>query len=95
MKPVAYSVIKSGLTGLTRYPSSYWAEKGVRCNTLSPGGVYNGQGDNFVKRLTSLIPLGKMATKDEYRGAVQFLCSDASLYMNGQNIVFHGGRSSL
>lgn len=95
VKPVTYSVIKAGLIGLTRYLATYWADEGVRCNALSPGGVYNGQGDEFVQRLTSLIPLGRMAGKDEYRAAVQFLCSDASAYMNGQNIVMDGGRSVL
>ena len=95
VKPVTYSVIKAGLIGLTRYLATYWADKGVRCNGLSPGGVYNGQGDEFVQRLTSLIPLGRMAGKDEYRSAVQFLCSDASAYMNGQNVVIDGGRSVL
>lgn len=93
VKPVTYSVIKTGLIGLTRYLGTYWANRGVRANALSPGGVYNGQGDDFVQRLTSLIPLGRMAKHDEYRSVVQFLCSDASTYMNGQNIVLDGGRS--
>jgi len=93
VKPVTYSVIKAGLIGLTRYLATYWADKGVRCNALSPGGIYNGQGRKFVKRLTSLIPVGRMANTDEYRSAVQFLCSDASAYMNGQNVVIDGGRS--
>ena len=93
VKPVTYSVIKTGLIGLTRYLGTYWADRGVRTNALSPGGVYNGQGDEFVQRLTSLIPLGRMAKHDEYRSVVQFLCSDASSYMNGQNIVLDGGRS--
>lgn len=93
VKPVTYSVIKAGLVGLTRYLATYWADKGVRCNALSPGGVFNGQGEEFVQRLTALIPQGRMASKDEYRAAVQFLCSDASAYMNGQNVVMDGGRS--
>jgi NAD(P)-dependent dehydrogenase (short-subunit alcohol dehydrogenase family) len=93
VKPVTYSVIKTGLVGLTRYLATYWAEKGVRCNALSPGGVFNGQGEAFVQRLSLLIPLGRMAHNDEYRAAVQFLCSDASGYMNGQNMVIDGGRS--
>lgn len=95
VKPVTYSVIKAGLIGLTRYLASYWAVKGVRCNALSPGGVYNGQSDEFVQRLTSLIPLERMANKSEYRSAVQFLCSDASSYLTGQNIVIDGGRCVL
>ena len=94
VKPVTYSVIKAGLVGLTRYLATYWADGGVRANALSPGGVFNGQGEEFVQRLTSLIPLGRMASGDEYRAAVQFLCSDASAYLNGQNIVMDGGRSA-
>ena len=93
VKPVTYSAIKTGLIGLTRYISTYWSDKGVRCNALSPGGVFHGQSDEFVQRLSSLIPIGRMAKKDEYCSAIQFLCSDASLYMNGQNIVMDGGRS--
>jgi NAD(P)-dependent dehydrogenase (short-subunit alcohol dehydrogenase family) len=94
VKPVTYSVIKAGILGLTRYLATYWADKGVRCNALSPGGVFNGHGKEFVKHLSSLVPLGRMANKDEYRAAVQFLCSDASSYMNGQNVLMDGGRSA-
>jgi len=94
VKPVTYSVIKAGLIGLTRYLATYWADQGVRCNALSPGGIFNGQGEEFVQRLSSLIPMGRMAFKDEYRAAVQFLCSNASNYMNGQNVVMDGGRSA-
>jgi len=93
VKPVTYSVIKAGLIGLTRYLATYWEGRGVRANALSPGGVFNDQGEEFVQRLTSLIPLGRMANGDEYSAAVQFLCSDASAYLNGQNIVMDGGRS--
>ena len=93
VKPVTYSVIKTALIGLTRYLATYWADQGVRINALSPGGVYNGQGEEFVTRLTNLIPMGRMANHDEYRGVIQFLCSDASRYMTGQNIAIDGGRS--
>ncbi len=92
-KPVTYSVIKTGLIGLTRYIATYWNTKNVRCNALSPGGVENNQKKEFKEKLKSLIPLGRMARKNEYRGAIQFLCSDASKYMNGQNIIIDGGRS--
>src|SRR5690606_14214743 len=68
VKPVTYSVIKHGLIGLTKYLSTYWAEQGVRVNALSPGGVYNEQPAEFTEKLHSLIPMGRMARKDEYRG---------------------------
>ena len=93
VKPVTYSVIKTGLIGLTRYLATYWPDQGIRANALSPGGVYDGQDELFVKKLSSLIPMGRMAQPNEYRSAIQFLCSDASSYMNGQNIVIDGGRS--
>ena len=90
---MTYSVVKSGLIGLTRYLATYWAGLGVRCNALSLGGVYVDQDDAFIQRLTSLIPLGRMAHKDEYNAAVAFLVSDASSYMNGANLVMDGGRT--
>ena len=95
VKPVTYSVIKTGLVGLTRYLASYWADQNIRVNALSPGGVYTNQSEEFVNKLTKLIPLGRMARADEYQSVVQFLCSEASSYMTGQNIVMDGGRSIL
>ena len=89
---MTYSVIKTGLIGLTRYLATYWAHQGVRCNALS-GGVFDGQDQIFVERLRNLIPLNRMANVDEYRSTIQFLCSEASSYMNGQNLVVDGGRS--
>ncbi len=94
VKPVTYSVIKHGLIGLTKYLSTYWSTENVRVNSLSPGGVFNNQPNDFLNKIESLIPMGRMANKDEYHGAVQFLCSDASSYMNGQNLIVDGGRSS-
>ena len=93
VKPITYSVIKSGLVGMTKYLATYWSANGVRVNALSPGGVYEEQNSDFVKKISELIPLGRMAKSNEYRSAVQFLCSDASSYMTGQNIVIDGGRS--
>jgi NAD(P)-dependent dehydrogenase (short-subunit alcohol dehydrogenase family) len=94
VKPVSYSVVKTGLIGLTRYLATYWAGSGVRANALCPGGVENGQDSVFVERLAERIPLGRMAGVDEYRGAMMFLCSDASSYMTGAILTVDGGRSA-
>ncbi len=94
VKPVTYSVVKSGLVGLARYLATYWADSGVRVNSISPGGVYNGQPEAFLEKLTNLIPMGRMAKVDEYQGAVLFLISDASSYMTGHNLVIDGGRTA-
>ena len=93
VKPVTYSIVKSALVGLTRYLATYWADRGVRVNAISPGGVFNGQPEEFVVKLSQLIPLGRMANLDEYQGAILFLCSDASSYMTGSNLVIDGGRT--
>lgn len=92
-KPISYSVIKTGLIGMTRYLATYWAEAGVRVNAISPGGVFENQDPEFVKKLVSRIPLNRMAKAEDYVGVIQFLASDASSYMTGQNIVVDGGRS--
>jgi len=93
VKPISYSVVKAGLLGLTRYLSTYWLDSAIRVNALSPGGVQVDQDIEFVERLRALVPLGRMARPDEYRSAVQFLCSDASAFMTGHNLVVDGGRS--
>ena len=92
-KPVSYSVVKHGLIGLTRYLATYWADQEVRVNSLSPGGVYTGQDEVFVERLVNLVPLKRMAHKDEYKAAIVFLVSDASSYMTGANLIIDGGRT--
>lgn len=95
VKPIAYSAVKTAIIGITRYCAGYWAKDGIRVNALSPGGVFNDHPKQFVDRISRRIPLGRMAELDEYRAAIQFLCSDASSYMTGQNIVIDGGRSIL
>lgn len=94
VKPVTYSVVKSGLLGLTRYTATYWADKGVRCNALCPGGVENSQDERFIREVCSRIPMGRMARADEYQGALLFLLSDASGYMNGAILSVDGGRTT-
>ena len=92
-KPASYSIIKHGVIGLTKYFATFWAKDNVRVNSLSPGGVYDNQNKNFIKRIKKLIPMSRMAEKNEYKSVVQFLCSDGSKYMTGQNIIMDGGRS--
>ncbi len=93
VKPVTYSVIKHGLIGLTKYLATYYAEKGVRSVALCPSGVFNGQNDEFLGKLTNLIPMGRMANVDEYKSTVLYLISDASSYMTGSTMIVDGGRT--
>jgi NAD(P)-dependent dehydrogenase (short-subunit alcohol dehydrogenase family) len=80
---------------LTKYLASYWGHLGVRVNSLSPGGIYNNQDTKFVRKISKLIPLNRMLQKEELKGSIQFLCSDASSYLNGHNLVLDGGRSII
>lgn len=94
-KSISYSVSKTALVALTKYLAVYWAEDGVRVNALSPGGIYVNQPDKFVEKIQKLIPMKRMASPDEYRGALVFLCSKDSSYMTGHNLVIDGGRSVI
>ncbi len=93
VKPVTYSVIKHGILGLTKYIATYWAQKGVRANSLCPAGVFNNQNDDFLDKLSNLIPMGRMADSDEYKGTILYLLSDASSYMTGATVIVDGGRT--
>ena len=93
VKPISYSVSKTAVVGLSKYLATYWGDLGVRVNTLSPGGVLNNQPTSFIEEITKRIPLARMANRDEYRAAIQFLATRDSSYMTGQNLVMDGGRS--
>lgn len=90
-KPIAYSASKSGLVNLTRYLATYWAERNVRVNLLTLGGVFNNQDPQFVQEYCARVPMRRMARNDEYNGAIVFLISEASAYMTGANLIIDGG----
>lgn len=94
VKPVSYSVVKHGIIGLTKYLAVYWAEKGIRVNTLCPASLENGQDEEFIAKISRLIPMGRMSDPDEYVCTVLYMISDASSYMTGATVVLDGGRTS-
>ena len=95
VKPVTYSVVKHGIIGLTKYTASYWGAKNIRCNAIAPGGIFNNQNKDFVRKINKLIPLNRLAKKNEYNGLILFLSSDLSSYLTGSVIVADGGRTII
>ena len=92
--PAVYSASKAAVNGLTSYLSTYWATSKIRVNSLTPGGIASGQNDEFNKRYSSRVPLGRMGEASELVGALIYLASDASSYVTGQNIIVDGGLSA-
>lgn len=89
--PAIYSASKAGLWGLTKYLASYWGDQGVRVNAVTPGGVFSGQNETFVRNYSERVPLGRMASGRDIVNAMTFLASDAAQYINGHNLVVDGG----
>lgn len=93
IKPVGYSIVKHGIIGLTKYLATYFANSNIRCNALCPGGIYNGQDKKFVSKIKKLIPMKRMAKKNELNEAMFFLISEKSSYVNGHSLIVDGGRT--
>lgn len=90
-QPIAYSVSKHGVVALTKYLATLWASKGVKVNALTPGGIFNDHQDPFHRRFKRLNPIGRMSEKDELRGGIVYLASDASSHVIGHNLIIDGG----
>jgi NAD(P)-dependent dehydrogenase (short-subunit alcohol dehydrogenase family) len=92
--PAVYSASKAAVVGLTSYLSTYWADSGIRVNSLTPGGISSGQNKTFDEKYSNRVPLGRMGQASELTGALIYLASDASSYVTGQNLIVDGGLST-
>jgi NAD(P)-dependent dehydrogenase (short-subunit alcohol dehydrogenase family) len=93
IKPISYSIVKHGVVGMTKYLATYFADYNIRSNALCPGGIYNNHDKKFVSNLKKLIPMKRMAKKNELNEAMYFLISDKSSYVNGHSLIVDGGRT--
>jgi NAD(P)-dependent dehydrogenase (short-subunit alcohol dehydrogenase family) len=89
--PPDYFFHKGGMFTMTRYLCRVLADKKVRVNSISPGGIFSGQPERFLQNYTKKVPVGRMANNDDIKGTVVFLASQASAYINGENILMDGG----
>ena len=90
-KPADYVVSKFGILGLNKYLAAYFKNTKIRFNVMTPSGVRDNQSENFIKKFSKNTILNRMSEKYEYNGVIQFLCSDASSYMTGSNVIVDGG----
>jgi len=91
LKPPVYGASKAAVVNLTKYLATLWAAHGVRVNALSPGGVLDGQDEEFKHKFCSRVPLGRMATAQDLSGPLLFLASQASSYVTGTELIVDGG----
>ncbi len=93
--PAAYSAIKGGIINLTKYLASYYGKYQIRVNAISPGGIFDEQPEQFVKKYEQKVPMKRMAFPSDIAPAVSFLVSDQASYITGQNIAVDGGWTSI
>jgi NAD(P)-dependent dehydrogenase (short-subunit alcohol dehydrogenase family) len=91
VKSPAYGASKAGVVSLSKFFATHWADRGVRVNTLSPGGVLAGQDDQFKAKYGARVPLKRMAEPRDLAGPLVFLASAASSYVTGHELRVDGG----
>lgn len=92
--PAVYSTSKAGILGMTRHLAGLWGKRGIRVNSVAPGGVFSGQNSRFEEQYSARVPMGRMAMPGEIAPTIAFLLSGESSYVNGQNWLVDGGLSA-